>query len=113
MEKEHPETVVETVTSYVKDMLGIGAGATEVVEPEHDHEPHETAPEVTAENAMRLNPNPYAMEELEAETFFPPVENPAHESDTDLVPSEVNEQTLSKSALQLDEESARREDGQS
>jgi hypothetical protein len=107
METEHTETVVEKVTSYVKDMLGIHTETPPVAEPEYDSEPHETAPEVTAENAMRLNPNPYALEELDAQTFFPPVENPTREVAEDILPTEVNEHALSKSAMELNEGSAR------
>ena len=88
METEHTETVVEKVTSYVKDMLDIPQSD----EPKPPYEdiapalhfdeetPHGpmTAPEPTTEDAMRLEPGPYT----------------------------------TKTALELDEESARREDGE-
>lgn len=89
MGTKNTETVVERVTSYVKDMLGIPTETLPEVEPDHDHAPQETAAEVTAENAMRLNPNPYEIEELDAETFFPPVKNPTSVADADIVPSEA------------------------
>ena len=57
METEHPETVVEKAVAFVKDMLGIAPNdKTPDVEakPEYDN-----PPEVTAEDAMRLDPNAY------------------------------------------------------
>jgi len=53
METEHPETVVEKTVAFVKDVLGIHSAPG----PEY----RETASEVTAENAMRLDPNEFAL----------------------------------------------------
>jgi len=89
METEHIETVVEKVTSYVKDMLGIPPTeepkpAYEDIAPalhfgEDEEMPHAplAAPEPVVEDAMRLEP------------FLYP----------------------GKTAVELDEESAKREDG--
>ena len=79
METQHPETVVEKVTHYVKDMLGI-APADEtpevVAKPEYsDIAPalhfDDAAPEPTSKDAMRLEPGAYTMKsvgELNAES---------------------------------------------
>ncbi len=90
METEHTETVVEKVTGFVKDLLGIhptDQPADSEAKPEYsdiapalhfdDDEPKmpSSAPELSTEDAMRLEP--YA----------------------------------SKSAAELNAESARREDG--
>jgi hypothetical protein len=78
METEHSETVVEKVTSYVKDMLGIPQAeeskpAYEDIAPalhfgEDEEAPHAplTAPEPTIEDAMRLEPLPYPTSAAEA-----------------------------------------------
>jgi hypothetical protein len=58
METEHTETVVEKAVAYVKDMLGIPPGdhpPDVVAKPEYS----DTAPELTAADAMRLDPNAY------------------------------------------------------
>ena len=55
METEHSETVVEKAVAFVKDMLGMPSGrqAPDVVaKPEYT----DTAPELTTEGAMRLDP---------------------------------------------------------
>ena len=58
METEHTETVVEKAVAYVKDMLGI-APSDKTPDVEAKPEYVDTPPEVTAENAMRLDPNAY------------------------------------------------------
>ena len=55
METQHTETVVEKAVAFVKDMLGIQTDTAPDVEAKPEY--HDTAPEVTAENAMRLDPN--------------------------------------------------------
>jgi len=58
METEHTETVVEKAVAYVKDMLGIAPSDKTpdvVAKPEYT----DTPTEVTAEDAMRLDPNAY------------------------------------------------------
>ena len=58
METEHPETVVEKAVAYVKDMLGI-APSDKTPDVEAKPEYTDTPTEVTAEDAMRLDPNAY------------------------------------------------------
>jgi hypothetical protein len=58
METEHTETVVEKAVAYVKDMLGI-APSDKTPDVEAKPEYVDTPPEVTAEDAMRLDPNAY------------------------------------------------------
>ena len=58
METEHTETVVEKAVAYVKDMLGIPPGdRTPDVEAKPEYS--DTAPELTSEDAMRLDPHAY------------------------------------------------------
>jgi len=54
METEHAETVVEKAVAYVKDVLGIAP---------------DTAPELTVEDAMRLDPNAYTLKSV-AEVYL-------------------------------------------
>ena len=55
METER-ETVVDKAVAFVKDMFGVHPDTPEVrARPEFS----DSAPEVTAEDAMRLNPNAY------------------------------------------------------
>jgi hypothetical protein len=58
METEHTETVVEKAVAYVKDMLGI-APSDKTPDVEAKPEYADTPREVTAEDAMRLDPNAY------------------------------------------------------
>jgi hypothetical protein len=57
METEHNETVVEKAVNFVKDVLGVQHDGTPAVEAEPEYP--DTAPEVTAENAMRLDPDAF------------------------------------------------------
>jgi len=57
METEHVETVVDKAVAFVKDMFGIPTETTPDVAAKREYS--DTAPEITAENAMRLNPNAY------------------------------------------------------
>ena len=54
METEHAETVVEKAVAYVKDVLGITP---------------DTAPELTVEDALRLDPNAYTLKSI-AEVYL-------------------------------------------
>ena len=76
METPHTETVVEKAVNFVKDVFGIEHETAPDVEAKPEY--HDTAPEVTAENAMRLNPNAYgaSVEELNAEGYVRPVGEP-------------------------------------
>jgi hypothetical protein len=108
METEHTETVVEKAVAFVKDMFGIPSGSAPGVEARTEY--RDSAPEVTAENAMRLNPNAY-------EGLVPPesgmVLGPKTEraDDAERLRREVDEQPRPKGALELNAESARAEDG--
>ena len=58
MEAEHSETIVDKAVAYVKDMLGMPPADRPpdvVANPEHT----DTAPELTSEDAMRLDPHAY------------------------------------------------------
>jgi hypothetical protein len=55
METPHTETVVEKTVAFVKDVLGIHTDTPPDVEAKPEY--HDTAREITAENAMRLDPN--------------------------------------------------------
>jgi hypothetical protein len=57
METEHTETVVDKAVAFVKDMFGVHPDPTPEVQAKREYS--DTAPEVTAEDAMRLNPNAY------------------------------------------------------
>jgi len=63
METEHAETVVEKAVAYVKDMLGIPPGDRS---PDVEAKPEysDTAPELTSEDAMRLDPQAYTMKSV-------------------------------------------------
>jgi len=90
METEHPETVVEKTVAFVKDVLGIHSAPG----PEY----RETASEVTAENAMRLDPNEFALGEMDAEGYFPSTDN-AGETDAERLRRAVDEHPREKRAL--------------
>lgn len=84
METEHTETVVEKVTAYVKDMLGMPPAdhaAEAIAKPDYDDiapalhfddgEPSLTsvAPEPTTEDAMQIEPRAFkSVAELNAES---------------------------------------------
>jgi hypothetical protein len=57
MGTEHTETVVEKAVAFVKDVLGIPADHAPDVEAKPEYS--DAAPEVTAENAMRPDPNAF------------------------------------------------------
>jgi hypothetical protein len=103
METPHNETVVEKAVAYVKEVFGIHPT------PEVDAKPEfsDTAPEVTAENAMRLDPNAY-------ESLVPPesgFDSAARKAETERLRREVDEHPPQKTAWELNAESARAEDG--
>ena len=70
METEHTETVVEKAVAYVKDMFGIPPGdRTPDVEAKPEYV--DPAPDLTAADAMGLDPHAYATKsvaEVHAET---------------------------------------------
>ena len=105
MDTPSNETVVDKAVAFVKDMFGVSEPARRV-EPEYP----ETTPEATAEDAMRLDPNAYVVNtagQMTTDSFVAPLE----ETTTDRLRREVGEQTREKGALELNAESARREDG--
>ena len=109
METPHTETVVEKAVTFVKDMLGIPTDTAPDVEAKPEY--HDTAPEITAENAMRLDPNAYTtktVEELNADSYVRPVAD----SETERLRREVDEHPREKSAFELNAESARAEEGE-
>jgi hypothetical protein len=63
METERTETVVEKAVAYVKDMFGIASG-DRTPEVEAKPEYADAAPELTSEDAMRLDPQAYTMKSV-------------------------------------------------
>jgi len=105
METPHTETVVDKAVTFVKDMLGIHTDTAPDVEAKPEH--HDTAPEITTENAMRLDPKAHAMQtvgELNAEGYVRPVED----SEVDRLRREVDEHP--RHTVKLNPESGRLED---
>ena len=105
METPHTETVVDKAVTFVKDMLGIHTDTAPEVEAEPEY--HDTAPEITAENAMRLDPNAQTMQtvgELNAESYVRPV----GDSEVDRLRREVDEHP--RQTVKLNPESGRLED---
>jgi len=131
METEHTETVAEKAVTYVKEMLGVQP-AEHTPGVSASPERTETAPEITAEGAMRLNLNGYAMESIEqmdADSHVAPETQIAFERDLGGAPMadpmkimgetdaersrrEADEHTQEKTAFELNSESARFEDGE-
>jgi hypothetical protein len=56
METEHNETVVEKAVAYVKDILGLPPG-DRTPDVQADPAYTDAAPEVTTEDAMRIEPD--------------------------------------------------------
>jgi hypothetical protein len=107
METPHTETVVEKAVAYVKDVFGIHSpDPTPDVQAKPEY--HDTAPEITAENAMRLEPNAFgtSVEDLNADSYVRPV----GELDVDRLRREVGEPARETHTLNLDPESRRVED---
>jgi hypothetical protein len=105
METPHTETIVEKTVAFVKDVLGIHPEPGVGTQPEY----HDTAPEVTVENAMRLDPDPHVMNAvgpMSTEAYVPPMD------DAERLRREEDEHPREKSAPELNAESARAEDGQ-
>ena len=108
MEANHTETVVEKAVAYVKDMFGIQTDTAPEVEAKPEY--RDTKSEITAEAAMRLDPNVYeGIVPPEGGSAFDPAAR--RESDTERLRREVDEQPHAKGALELNAESARAEDG--
>jgi len=63
METEHTETVVEKAVAYMKDMFGLPPGDRA---PDVEAKPEfaDTAPELTSEDAMRLDPGAYTFKSV-------------------------------------------------
>jgi hypothetical protein len=118
MKTEHNETVIDKAVGYVKDMFGIHPEAAPDVEAKPEF--HDTEPEVTAENAMRLDPDAYLVDP--AGQITPGLLNtsgdttPASyvastdESDAERLRREVDE-PREKSAIESGSEIVRRENG--
>jgi hypothetical protein len=83
METGHTETVVEKVTAYVKDVLGIHPDEPDVVaKPEYS----DSEPEIETKDEMLLNPNAYTMKsigELSSESPVSPGSGGAFERSTE------------------------------
>lgn len=109
METPHAETIMEKAVAYVKDVFGIPpADATPEAEATPAH--HDTEAEITAESAMRLDPNVYeGVVPPESGIAFDPVTERGDHAER--LKREVDEQPRQKSALELNAESARAEDG--
>jgi len=130
MEAEHTENVAEKAVTYVKEMLGIHP-AEVAADAEANPEYADIAPEITAEDAMRLDPNAYAMdsiEQMDADSHISPETQIAFERDLGGAPTQASlkfmgetdaehlrreeEEHRQKSAFELNSESARFEDGE-
>ena len=63
MATEHSESIVEKALAYVKDMFGVPPGDRT---PELEAKPEypDTGPELTSEDAMRLDPHAYTMKSV-------------------------------------------------
>lgn len=106
METEHTETVVEKAVAFVKDVFGVEP--TPEVEPEPGY--CGTAPEVTAESAMRLDRNAFdGLVSTESGIVYDPVT--ARALETERLEREADEAPQQKTALELNAESARAEEG--
>jgi hypothetical protein len=101
METPHAETVVDKAVTFVKEVLGIHPA------PDEPQPEYHTAPEATAET--RLQPKVYGttVGEVNAETNVRPLGN----SEDERLRRVIDEQPREKSALELNAESARAEEG--
>jgi hypothetical protein len=107
METEHTETVVEKAVAFVKDVFGIQTEPTPNVETREEYS--HTAPEVTAESAMRLDRNAFdGLVSTDAGIAFDPVT--ARALETERLKREADEHPEPKGAFELNAESARAED---
>lgn len=80
METEHTETVVEKAVAFVKDIFGLQTDPEPDVEAKREYS--DTAPEITAESAMRLNPNAFeGLVPPESGVAFDPVTDRAIETE--------------------------------
>jgi len=105
METPHTETVVDKAVTFVKDMLGIHTDTAPGVKAQPEY--HDAAPEITAENAMGLDPNAQTMQtvgEVNAESYVRPV----GDSEVDRLRREVDEHP--RATIKLNPESGRLED---
>ena len=105
MEAEHTETVVEKTVAFVKDILGFHTDAAPDVEAKPEYQ--DTAPEVTAENAMRLNPNAFLVNTVGQITPGSDVA-PMGETDTERLRREVDEPPRTRSPIGYNNDMVRR-----
>ncbi len=121
METEHTETVMEKAVSYVKEALGIHPAEPDVqAKPEYS----DAEPEIDTKEAILLNPNAYAPKsigELSSENSPSPevalaIERAeatnAGETEDERLRREEAESIRQPTALELNSESARLEDGE-
>jgi hypothetical protein len=106
METAHTETMVDKAVTFVKDMFGIQTDAPPDVEANPEYS--DTAPAITAENAMRFDPNAFETRvgQLNADRYVRPV----GETDAERLRREVGEDVRVNSAAggaPLDHEDAR------
>ena len=107
MGTEHTETVVDKAVAFVKDVFGIQTEPTPNAESRQEYS--HTAPEVTAESAMRLDRNAFdGLVSTDSGIAFDPVTAQALE--TGRLKRETDEHPQPKGAFELMAESARRED---
>src|SRR5271163_3011678 len=64
METEHTETVIERAVAFVKDALGLPPAGDRTLEVEAKPEYVDTAPELTSDDAMRLDPHAYTFNKI-------------------------------------------------
>jgi len=107
MEIEHTETVVDKAVAFVKDVFGIETEPTPNGETTREYS--DTAPEVTAEGAMRLDRNAFdGLVSTDSGMAFDPVTAQALEAER--LKRAADEEPRQKSALELIAERARAED---
>lgn len=84
METEHNETLAEKAVNFVRDAFGIQR-ENAPVEAERSYP--DTALEVTAENAMRLDPNAYLVDtagQITPGSFVEPMDEVRPRDETDI-----------------------------
>jgi len=110
METPHTDTVVEKTVAFVKDVLGIHPAPAVEAERDYPDAALDTAPEVTAEDAMRLDPNAFVVNpggQITPANYA----NPTGETDAERLRRETGGALREKTALELNAESARAEEG--
>jgi hypothetical protein len=94
METAHIETVVDKAVTFVKDMFGIQSDTPPDIQANPEYS--DTAPAITAVNAMRFDPNAFETKvgQLNADNYVRPV----GETDAERLRREVGEDPREKSA---------------